>query len=404
MMELEEWYNVVSSCVHCRACTSSDIHMTGDENLPICPKGNMFKMESFFACGAHEIIRAMIEGEINENSERLQHVIYSCTMCGYCSYHCELYSPPGQKCKKMGKTFVDIWQDLRADMMKRGWGPLEAHNAILKNIANTDNAWGGTRGDRERWAKGLGAKDLNKESADVLYFAGCTTTYDPKLKAMMTTAAEVFNKAGVSWGILGKNEKCCAGPSLRVGDRDQFKAYAGENIELFKKSGVKTIVTSCAGCYSTFKNEYPAIAEMDGIEVLHVTEFIARLIKEKKIEFTKEVPMKVTYHDPCHIGRYVGVFEEPRTILRAVPGVEVREMIQNKRNSWCCGAGAGMRTALPDVASETGQHRIKQAEDTGAEVLVSSCPFCAQNLMDAIKESDSDLKFMDITEILAQAL
>ena len=404
MTDLQDWYNVALSCVHCRVCTSSDIHLTGDENLPICPKGNIFKFESFFACGALEIVRALCEGEITENSPRLQQIIYSCTMCGYCSYHCEMYSSPGSKVKKMGKTFVNIWQDLRADMMERGWGPMEAHNAILKNIANTDNAWGGTRADRERWAKGLGAKDLNKEKADVLYFAGCTATYDPNLKGMMTTAAEVFNKAGVSWGILGKNEKCCAGPSLRVGDRDQFKAYALENVEMFKKSGVKTVVTSCAGCYSTFKKEYPEVADMEGIEVLHVTEFIAQLIKDKKLTFTKEVPLNVTYHDPCHIGRYCNVFDAPRRILRAVPGVSVHEMIQNRNNSWCCGAGAGMRTALPDVASETGIHRVKQAEDTGADVLVSACPFCAQNLIDCIKESGSDLKFRDITEILAQAL
>ncbi|MDY6965270.1 MAG: heterodisulfide reductase-related iron-sulfur binding cluster, partial [Halobacteriota archaeon] len=221
---------------------------------------------------------------------------------------------------------------------------------------------------------------------------------------MMTTAAEIFNKAGVDWGILGKNEKCCAGPSLRVGDRDQFKAYAKENIEMIKKSGVKTVVTSCAGCYSTFVKEYPEVVDMGDIEVLHVTEFIAQLIKDKKIEPTKEVPMRVTYHDPCHIGRYVKVYDAPRKILRAVPGVVLAEMVQNRDNSWCCGAGAGMRTALPDVASETGKHRVEQAEDTGAEVLVSACPFCAQNLTDCIKEAGSDLKFMDITEILVKSL
>ena len=221
---------------------------------------------------------------------------------------------------------------------------------------------------------------------------------------MMTTAAEVFNKAGVSWGILGKNEKCCAGPSLRIGDSDQFRAYAGENIELFKKSGVKTIVTSCAGCYSTFVKEYPRVADMGHIKVMHISEFISKLLKSGSITFSKEVPMNVTYHDPCHIGRYCGVYDAPRAILSSVPGIKLREMMQNRQNSWCCGAGAGMKTALPDVASETGVRRVKQAEATGAEVLVSSCPFCAQNLADSIKEADSELKFMDLTQIVAMAL
>ena len=260
-MDLEEWHEVASSCMHCRICVNPEFHEVGDW-VPICPKGNKFKMETFYAPGTFELIRAIIEGELTENSPKLQKAIYSCTMCGACSALCEIYSAPGAKVKRMGKTFVDMYIDLRADMMKRGWGPLESHNAILKNVANTDNAWGGTRGDRERWAKGLNAKDLNKETADVLYFAGCTTTYDPKLKNSMVTAAQIFNKAGVSWGILGKNEKCCAGPSLRIGDRDQFEAYARENLRLFENAGVSTIVTSCAGCYSAFVKEYPKVADM----------------------------------------------------------------------------------------------------------------------------------------------
>ena len=401
-MDLEGWHEVAASCMHCRVCVNPEFHEV-DGWVPICPKGNMFKLETFYAPGAFELIRAIIEGELTENSPKLQKALYSCTMCGACSTLCERYSAPGALVKKMGKTFVDMYIDTRVDLMKRGWGPLEEHKAILKNVANTDNAWGGTRADRERWAKGLGAKDLNNEKADVLYFAGCTATYDPKLKGMMTTAADLFNKAGVDWGILGKNEKCCAGPSLRVGDRDQFNAYARENIELFNKLDVKTIVTSCAGCYSAFIKEYPDVGKIDA-EVLHISEFIARLIKQKKIELKNEVKLKVTYHDPCHIGRYCSVYEEPRDILKAVPGLELLEMKQNRANSWCCGAGAGMRTALPEVASETGLRKIEQAEETGAEVIVSACPFCAQNLVDSIKEAGSDLKFMDITEILEKAV
>jgi heterodisulfide reductase subunit D len=350
-----------------------------------------------------EIVKAMIEGTIKENSDELQKIVYTCTGCGACSAQCELYSSPGRKLLEIGKTLPNMWEDLRAEMMKRGWGPLEAHETILKNVASYDNPWGGPRAERGRWSKGLNIKDISKEKADVLYFVGCTIAYDPTLRSMATSIATIFDKAGVNWGILGNKEKCCGSVSLRVGDRDQFTACARDNIKMINDLGVSTVVTSCAGCYSTFKNRYPEIGELEP-EILHVTEFAERLIKEKKIEPKKEVPMKVTYHDPCHIGRHSGVYEEPRMILGKIPGVILREMDQNRMNTWCCGAGAGLRTAYPDLAKDTGVRRIEQAEKTESDTLISACPFCAQNLMDALKEANSNLKYMDLMELLSQSL
>jgi heterodisulfide reductase subunit D len=388
--------------MHCRVCTVPDFHVVG-EWVPLCPSGDKFKLDSFYAPGRMEIIRALIEGDITECSDKLQQIVYTCTMCGACSAQCELYTSSGRKVKEMGKTLVNMWEDLRADMMRRGWGPLDAHQDILKSVASYDNAWGGPRAERERWGKGLKIKDLSKEKADVLYFVGCTMAYDPRLHGMIRAMATILDKASVDWGFLGNKEKCCGSVSLRIGDRDQFNGLARDNIKTFNDLGVSKIVTSCAGCYSTFKNRYPEVGEVDA-EVLHVTEYIAQLIKEKKIEPVKEVPMKVTYHDPCHIGRHVGLYDEPRRILRAIPGIELIEMKQNKMNTWCCGAGAGMRTAYPDLATETGVRRIEQAEETGASALTSACPFCYQNLTDAIKAAGSKLKFMDLSELLVQSL
>ena len=392
-MSLEDYSSEFSHCLHCHLCYVSDWIRLG-EWLPICPSGTHFGFESFYSSGKIEIARAIVDKDISVPTDRLLNIVYSCIGCGACH----------QQCKNLtgfNANQVELFEDMKADFMKRGWGPLPDHNVLIKSLSNYDNPWVMPRSEKERWFKDLGVKDINEEGSDVLYFVGCTAAFDPKIKKTAISTVNLLKKANVDFGVLGKKEMCCGSISKRIGDVDAFEKYARQNIERFNELGVKTVITSCAGCYRTLKNEYPDVSEMN-FDVLTSLEFINNLIKEGKIK-PKEQTMNVTYHDPCHLGRHSELYDAPRNILRAIPGVKLKEMKQNKENAWCCGAGGGVRTAFYDFAVETAKTRIKQAEDTGAEALVTACPFCFQNLDIAIKESKSDLKMFDVIELVDKA-
>jgi Fe-S oxidoreductase len=273
-------------------------------------------------------------------------------------------------------------------------------------------------------------KDISREKAEVLYFAGCTYSYNANLQPVARATLKILQQAGVDVGILGAQENCCASPVLKVGMEDFFQEHAANNIRMINRLGVATVVTSCAGCSGILKSQYPGVEKMN-FEVQHSVEYIEQLIQKGAIRFTKEVPLKVTWHDPCHLGRggepqdlwegtrlkwglsdpprernygTHGVYDPPRTILKAIPGVELLEMERIREFSWCCGAGGGVKSAYPDFALATAKERIEEAQETGAEVIVTSCPWCESNLRDGINAAGSTLRLMSLVEILEKAM
>jgi Fe-S oxidoreductase len=369
-----------------------------------------------------DIARALIEGELNyEDSPKLLEIIYKCTLCGACDVMCKFFNDLDP---------LLVFEELRARLNEDGQAPLPEHKAIFDSIKNYDNVWMQPRAGRDRWAKGLGLKNLNKEKADVLYFVGCTYAYKPELKQLPKNTATLLLEAGVDLGILGKKEVCCGSPIVRIGARKLFRTIAKANIEMFNRSGVSKVVTSCSGCYSTFKADYPQEGEMK-FQVLHVVEYIDQLIKEGKLKFTKKLPLKVTWHDPCHLGRRSeahipwkgtrgkfgrydppkelrrgtqGVYGPPRNVLRSIPGLELIEMDRIKEYSWCCGSGGGVKSAFPDFALWSAKERIEEAKATGAEALVTSCPWCEANFADALREGKEKMKLYSLVELISQAL
>jgi Fe-S oxidoreductase len=211
---------------------------------------------------------------------------------------------------------------------------------------------------------------------------------------------------------MGKDETCCGARVYDLGYRGEFTKYAENNIQAWKNAGVKTVVTACSDGYWAMKRLYSDLGSK--FEVLHIVEFIHRLIKEGKIKFSKTIPMMVTYHDPCHLGRrsnaYVpgkaimGVYEPPREILRSIPGIELVEMYRIKEYAFCCGAGGGIRETYPDFSMWTAKERITEAKAVGAEAIVTACPWCERNFLDAIKESNESLGVYDIVELVQQAI
>jgi heterodisulfide reductase subunit D len=227
---------------------------------------------------------------------------------------------------------------------------------------------------------------------------GCTSSYRQTEIARATFSLLKKVKADFT---LSPEEWCCGSPLLRTGQTDLVEQIVKHNIEVAKKLGAKKIVFSCAGCFRTFKEDYPRILKQEtGIELLHITEYLYDLLKNGKLKLTKEFPHPVTYHDQCHLGRHIGVYDAPREILKAMPGVRFIEMRRIKENAWCCGAGGGVKSGFKDWALEIAKQRIKEAESTNAEYLISSCPFCQHNLSDAIAALNSNLKMLDITRLL----
>jgi len=257
-------------------------------------------------------------------------------------------------------------------------------------------------------------KDLNTEKAEVLLFVGCTYGLSEELRETIRNVATILKKAKVNFGILGSQELCCGSPVEKIGVLSEFERLARTNVERFNNLGVKTVVAPCAGCYSTIREEYDRFNLKKHFEMLHITELFDQLVEAGKLKFKKEVPLKVTWHDPCHQGRlsrpYVpgkeidGVYEQPRNILKAIPGIELYEMERIKEYAWCCGGGGGVFTAFKDFAQWTALERLEEAKDTGAQVLATSCPWCESNLGNAVKGMEEKIGIASLTDLMVRAL
>jgi len=389
--EIREWVN---RCVRCGTCK----YIFGLYE-PSCPAGEKFRFESFFASGKMWIARGLLDGALSFQDPGILEKIYACTLCGSCSTQCTL---------PQGEFTVEIFEALRARAVEEGAGPLPGHQDLIKSLKSYRNPWMQPRSARERWTKNKGIKELGikrlpAERAEVLYYVGCTAAVSPDVQPIALATARVLSRAGVDFGLLGRDEVCCGSTLLRIGERERFVEIARENMETINALGVRTIITSCAGCLRSLRKDYPAIGEIEP-EVLHTSEYLARLLDQGRLPLHRPVERRVTYHDPCHLGRHIGIFEAPRRILSAIPGVRFSEMERTRDVSWCCGAGGGVRTAFPDWATETAALRIEEARATGAEALVSTCPFCFHNLDQAIKITESPIEMIDLVELVGEAL
>jgi len=270
---------------------------------------------------------------------------------------------------------VNLWEDIRRLIVKADYGPLESQKALIKSVKSYDNPWQQPRAGREKWARRAKKENLirdlpreiEKTKGKVLLFLGCTAAYDINVKQVAVSTINILEALNVDYGCLGKDEKCCGSVMLRMGD-PEFQRLASENIKMFNELGIETLISSCAGCFKTIKEDYPKVAKMN-FEVLHTVEFLRRLYEDKKLIFKNPVEKRVTYHDPCHLGRASGVYDDPRFIMEMIPGLELIEMPRNREYSRCCGAGGGLKSGYPDIQNKMAQRRVREAEETGAELF-----------------------------------
>lgn len=325
--------------------------------------------------------------------------LYECSTCGQCEVVCPAHIET-----------VMLWEELRRVIVQSGYGPLEAQKALVKSVKAFDNPWQQPRAARVKWARrakkdGLIQnlpREVRKTRAKVLLFFGCTASYDVNVKQVAINTINILEALDIDYGILGSEEKCCASVLLRMGDPEHKRVFK-ENIDLFNSLGIETLISSCSGCFKTIMQDYPRVAPLN-FEVLHTVEYLARLLKQGKLVFPHPVNRTVTFHDPCHLGRATGGFEAPRMIMRAIPGLKLVEMPRNREFSRCCGAGGGLKAGYPDIQNKMAQRRVKEAEETGAENLVSCCPFCFQGLNIGITAVESQLMMRDLSSLVAESL
>ena len=320
--------------------------------------------------------------------------IWLCSTCGTCP----------QECPRDVRQ-IESGVALRRIATEYGVFPtsVQSIRTVSASLRGAGNPLNEKREDRAKWAEGLSVRPFTEEM-EVLYFSGCYLSYDPRMKKVAVATANILNKAGVEFGILGTQENCCGESIRKTGDEELFKRLAKENIKNFIDHGVKKILVSSPHCYHTFKNEYPEFRV--NFEVVHITQYLSELIDAGRLELNKEYGKKVTYHDPCYLGRHNGIYEEPRDVLKKVPGLELNEMPESRQTSLCCGGGGGriwMETLKGERFSDL---RLEQAVGVGAEVLVTSCPYCITHFEESrlsLEDNDS-LVIKDITEILAEVI
>lgn len=381
----------LDACVRCGKCIKyCPIYEAKNKVRDFEPRDKIIRLKDFVdrSYGPRARIfgpKKIPEEEINKFTEDL----YNCTTCGMCGTVCPV-----------AIDTIELWESTRANLVKRGNGPIGKQSLFSKLIGEQHNPYLKQQKDRLAWV----TPDIKiAEKADIAYFVGCTAGYNQQVLCVST--ARVLNKLGVPFMVLGDDEWCCASALIRTGQQhinDVPKQAALHNIEALRARGAKRVIFACAGCFRTARIDWPrAYGKKLPFEAIHMSQFLAEQLEAGKIKWEKSFERAITYHDPCHLGRHVGVFEEPRNVLKSMPGVKLMEMERNRHEQRCCGAGGGVKAGLPDLAVSIAKNRMSDARATGADILISTCPFCRRNLLDGRDELKLDIKVDDLVVLAA---
>lgn len=389
LAELREDFSLCGKCKLCQAVMAQQCE--DPRFWRNCPSGTRFRYEAYYAPGKLEIARCLDLVEI-EPDDAMQHAVYTCMLCGSCDDRCYPV-----------KQLHPLWvmQLLREQAVADEWAPVEWFSEMLENVEKTDNPYGVPAEKRVEWEKGIKVNDALKDKVEYLLFVGDDYSSFPALAPRMKAVAKVLQKGGVGFGTLGTAEVSSGSALLMIGDRDYFETLAAANIDNFEKAGITKVVTADPHACTVLSEEYTKAYDM---EVLSFAELAAGLIKDGRLKPSKDVKIKAVYHDPCRLGRRLGVFDEPREVLSAIPGLELIEFERSRKNSLCCGGGGSVFMWEPEFAKWTTKERLFEAEHVGAEAIVTSCPICVRLFEDAIAEKKSKMKVYDLAEILAKAL
>ena len=365
-------------CIKCSTCKYSykDFEKS-------CPSGEKFLFESYWASGRIRTIRGLLLGDLEWTNDLID-PIFACTTCGACMDACQ--APHAD-------FIVEMIEALR-ELAVKHIGPAENQKFLVTRCEDNCNPYGDPNSDNTELKKEYDLPD----KAEWVYFIGCTSNY--RQKNLRDSTLRFLKKAGIDFTLI--DEHCCTSPMIRTGQLSIVDEYMKYNVDQIKKTSATKVITSCAGCYKTLSKDFERFGNSLEFEIYHSLELVKNLLDEKKIEFKSEFNKTVTYHDPCHLGRHMGVYELPREIYKQIPGLNLVEMKRNRNFAWCCGAGGGVKIGYPDWALEICKERLEEAQETGATVITSTCPFCKTNLSDATIHYKFDFQVLDLMEILDQ--
>jgi len=387
-MSLDDYKDIIHRCFRCGYCK-----FTKDFTDFNCPPYNKFRMDTYSPGGRMWLIRAMMLGDI-EQSQHLADILYSCTMCGNCVEECRF---------KFHDKIMDIIQAGKASMVENSKVPPVVRD-FFKNIYTSGNPWKEPQGNRGAWA-GKASIPTYGKGDEYLYYIGCIGSYDLRVQKMAKAFGQILLKTGVSFGILGEEENCDGNEVYMMGEAGLFQYLAEKNIALLKEKGVKKIVTLSPHAYNIMHNEYPKLG--GNFEVVHYTQLLDELIRSKRLVIPGGLNINVTYHDPCFLGRWNNIYDEPRRVISAMDGVNFVEMERNRENAFCCGGGGGnfFTDIIGGGEDSPSRIRVRQASNTGADVLAVACPTCMTMFEDALKTEGMDEKLIlkDISEIILDA-
>ncbi len=367
----EEGGEIIKLCYQCGTCTA------------VCPWN---KVRNFI------VRRIMHQGQLGlidfEDED-----VWLCATCNNCVKRCP-----------RGVEIIDVMRALRRAVTELGIAKVpDSLRISIKNISAVGNPLGEPEDKRTSWTQDLDVK-LHTEGTEILYFPCCIPEYDPSVQRVARATANILKKAGVDFGILGNQANCCGESVRKAGNESVFQRLAESNISALKEAGVKKIIVSSPHCYHALTNEYPKLG--GSFDVEHVSQYLLDLIKKNSLSFTGEVNNKVAYHDPCYLGRHHDIYDEPREVLRSIPGLELVELPDHREGSLCCGGGGGRIWMETKSGERFSDLRLKQALEIGANVLAVACPYCMLNFEDSVLTQDKsdEIEVRDITELVEMAL
>ena len=417
-MTLADYKEDMEGCSRCSSCKWVPYNQIKSWRFAKnCPSMMRYNFHSYSGSGRMITAHSTLLGR-SELNDDVTDMIYQCQMCGAFDAACKVY--------RDDIDLTEVLLELRAHCVESGQLVIE-HMAMIDAMKREDNVIGEPKAKRGEWAEGLSVKDINTEKADVIFHAGCRFSYDGDLEKTVRGMVQLLVDAGVDVGIAGREESCCGARAYELGYRGEAANYAEDMLSRVKASGARTLVTPCSDGYAAFNFLYPRMGKELPCEVLHITEFLARLASDGRLALKTEVPLAVTYHDPCHLGRMAerflgdwrgdkltrpmsmkragrkGVYDAPRDLLRAIPGLELTEMERIREYSLCCGAGGGVYEAFPDFAAWAARERLTEAIATGAEALVTSCPWCEKVFREAVAQNGYALEIFDVADLVCRS-
>lgn len=389
----------LDACTRCGECQKWCPIYTLDDREDVTPRSKIKNLKrllktqrrGFLGLGRAQMDQIAVAG--------LSKSLWECSCCNQCHFVC-----PARL------DTVELWENTREAMFTAGLGPVPEQRTYCETLKQFGNPYKKAQTDRAAWIDtGIAAGTLLErpemileKPKPVLLFLGCTASYDEKINRVAQHSANILNRAGIEFGILGPDECCCYGKLRRIGD-PEFEAKARTNIEGLNSLGISTLVTACAGCFKTFKNDYPKVARQN-YKIYHLAEYLDILLKEGKIKFNHPIKGKITYHDPCLLGRHSGIYDQPRRVIQSIPGLELVEMERSRQYSRCCGVGGGLKMANHDLQEAASVYRIREAEATGAEYLTTPCPTCFSGLAGGADKVNSPLKVRHLAELAAESM